>query len=142
MGSRGSRVAVMLGAEGLSHRSLAAECSTSCALPSEGTSVHCLCVREGIREQLCDWSVTREHRSANGGLAREKVYHSVAPICLKVCMCKNNSRHGHMEDRVRMALHVLPFFLTLKNFFQECRSREFRLFHLGDSSGNFSGVKK
>lgn len=49
-----------------------------------------------------------------------------------------------MEGRVRMALASMccPFFLTLKNFFKDFRSREFRLFQLGGTSGNFSGEKK
>lgn len=89
MESHGSRVSVMLGAQGFWVTDLWLLCTVQAVLCHQRRQVSTAsAVREGIREQLCDWSVTREHKSANVGLAREKTYHLVATICLKICMCE------------------------------------------------------
>lgn len=99
-------------------------------------------VREGMREQLSYWSGTREHKSANVGLAREKNPQPCNSRLPKDLHVQKNTRHGHMEGRVRMALACVLLFSYPENFFQDCRSRESRLFQLGGNLVNFHGGKK
>lgn len=73
-------------------------------------------VREGMREQLCDWSGTREHKSANVGLAREKNPPPCNSRLPKDLHVQKNTRHGHMEGRVRMALACVLLFSYAEEF--------------------------
>lgn len=116
MGSHGSRVSVMLGARGFWVMDLWLPCAVQAVLSHQRRQVSSApAVREGMRDQLCDWSVTREHKSADVGLAREKIYHPVTPICLKICMCKKIPDMS-MEGRVRMALACVPLFSYSEEF--------------------------
>lgn len=60
MGSHGSRQSVMLGAQGFSVTDLWLPRAVQAVLCHQRGQVSTAsAVRKGIREQLCDWSVTR-----------------------------------------------------------------------------------
>lgn len=74
-------------------------------------------VREAIREQLCDCNVRGNVKSPNVGLAKvKKIYSRVASECLYDLHAQKNTRHGHMEGRVRTASACFPCFSYPERF--------------------------